>query len=144
MACAIYTTALPPQQNCTKPPHFPVISISSIHLNIDANIDKIPLSLLLPRPRRGLRGIVFTRSVCVCVCVCPANILIFYCSATRRDIDLKLIQDIYRHRSKVKVTGTVHGFLKVQSYHKNLAIENVQYFFVDTSPYALSTETIKT
>ena len=25
--------------------------------------------LLLPRPRRGLRGIVFTRSVCVCVCV---------------------------------------------------------------------------
>ena len=26
-------------------------------------------SMLLPRPRRGLRGIVFTRSVCVCVCV---------------------------------------------------------------------------
>ena len=71
-------------------------------------------------------------SVCVCVCVsvCPANILIFYCSATRRDIDLKLIQDTYRvvldplqkidlHRSKVKVTGTVHCFLKVQPYHKN-------------------------
>ena len=37
-------------------------------------------------------------SVCVCVCVsvCPANILIFYFSATRRDIDLKLIQDTYR------------------------------------------------
>ena len=40
--------------------------------------------------------------VCVCVCrsvcvsVCPANILIFYCSATRRDIDLKFIQDTYR------------------------------------------------
>ena len=31
--------------------------------------------------------------VCVCVSVCPANILIFYFSATRRDIDLKLIQD---------------------------------------------------
>ena len=34
--------------------------------------------------------------VCVCVTVCPANILIFYFSATRRDIDLKLIQDTYR------------------------------------------------
>ena len=64
--------------------------------------------LLLPRPRRGLRGIVFTRSVClsvcvcvcvclsVCVSVCPANILVFYFSAIRRDIDLKFIQDTYR------------------------------------------------
>ena len=56
---------------------------------------------LLPRPRRGLRGIVFTRSVCVSVClsvcvsVCPANILVFYFSAIRRDIDLKFIQDTY-------------------------------------------------
>ena len=71
-------------------------------------------------------------SVCVyvCLCVCPANILVFYFSAIRRDIDLKFIQDTYRvvlnslkkidlHRSKVKVTGTVHCFLKVQSYHKN-------------------------
>ena len=68
--------------------------------------------------------------VCVCVYVCPANILIFYFSATRRDIDLKCIQDTYRvvldslkkidlHRSTVKVTGTVRCFLKVQSYHKN-------------------------
>ena len=66
----------------------------------------------------------------VCLSVCPANILVFYFSAIRRDIDLKLIQDTYRvvlnslkkfdlHRSKVKVTGTVHCFLKVQSYHKN-------------------------
>ena len=38
----------------------------------------------------------------------------------------------------------VHCVLKVQSYHKNWAIENVQYFFVDTSLYAVSTETIKT
>ena len=68
-------------------------------------------------------------SVCVCVCVCvpvcPANILVFYFSAIRRDIDLKCIQDTYRvvlnslNRSMVKVTGTVHCFLKVQSYHKN-------------------------
>ena len=52
-------------------------------------------------PPEGLRGIVFTRSVCVCVCVsvcvyvCPANILVFYFSAIRRDIDLKCIQDTY-------------------------------------------------
>ena len=35
--------------------------------------------------------------VCVCVSVCPANIVIFYFSAIRRDIDLKLlIHDTYR------------------------------------------------
>ena len=78
---------------------------------------------LLPRPRRGLRCIVFTRSVCLSVClcvcmsVCPANILIFYFSAIRRDIDLKFIQDTYRvvlnsleiHRSKVNVTLLFEG-----------------------------------
>ena len=73
-------------------------------------------------------------SVCVCLsvclCVCTANILVFYFSAIRRDIDMKFIQDTYRvilkshknidlHRSKVKVTGTVHCFLKAQPYHKN-------------------------
>ena len=71
-------------------------------------------------------------SVClsVCVSVCPADILVFYFSAIRRDSDLKFIQDTYRvvlnslkiinfDRSKVKVTGMVHCFLKVQSYHKN-------------------------
>ena len=34
--------------------------------------------------------------VCVCLCVCPANILIFYLSAIRRDIDRKCMHDIYR------------------------------------------------
>ena len=34
--------------------------------------------------------------LCVCLCVCPANILVFYFSAIRRDIDLKFIQDTYR------------------------------------------------
>ena len=71
-------------------------------------------------------------SVClsVCVCICVSDILVFYFSAIGRDIDLKFIQDTCRvvpnslkifdlHRSKVKVTGTVHCFLKVQSYHKN-------------------------
>ena len=73
---------------------------------------------------------VITSSVCLCVSVGPADILIFYFSAIRRYIDLKCMQDTYRvvlnslknidlHMSKVKVTGTVHCFLKVQSYHKN-------------------------
>ena len=55
--------------------------------------------LLLPRPRRGLRGIVFTRSVCVpvclCVSICPANILVFYYSAIRGDIDMKFTHHTY-------------------------------------------------
>ena len=29
--------------------------------------------------------------LCVCVCVCPADILVFYFSAIRRDIDLKFV-----------------------------------------------------
>ena len=33
--------------------------------------------------------------VSVCVSVCPADILVFYFSAIRRDIDLKVIQDTY-------------------------------------------------
>ena len=84
-------------------------------------------------------GLSVCLSVCLCVClsvclsvcvsVCPANILVFYFSAIRTDIDLKFIQDTYKvvrnslkqkdlHRSMVKVTGMVHCFLKVQSYHK--------------------------
>ena len=76
-------------------------------------------------------GLYVCLCVCVCVClsVCPADIWVFYFSAIRIDIDLKCIQDTYRvvlnslkidlHGSKVKVTGTVHCFLKVQSYHTN-------------------------
>ena len=74
--------------------------------------------------------VLFSPGLSVCLCVlCPANILVFYFSAIRRDIDLKFIQDTYSvalnslkidlHMSMVKVTGTVHCFLKVQSYHKN-------------------------
>ena len=66
--------------------------------------------------------------VSVCLSMCPANILVF--SAIRINIDLKFIRDTYMvvlnslqniilQRSKVKATGTVHCFLKVQSYHKN-------------------------
>ena len=68
-------------------------------------------------------------SVCVFVCV-SGQYLIFYFSAITRDIDLKCIQDTYGvvlnslknidlHMLKVKVTGTVYCFLKVQSYHTN-------------------------
>ena len=46
--------------------------------------------------------------------------------------------------SKVKVTGTVSCFLKVQSYHKNWAIETFQFFFIDTSLDTLLDERIKT
>ena len=35
----------------------------------DTNQCRVMANVLLPRPRRGLRGIVFTRSVCLCVCV---------------------------------------------------------------------------
>ena len=73
--------------------------------------------------------------------MCPANILVFYFSAIRRDIDLKFIQDTNRdvlnslknidlHRIKVKVTGTVHCFLKAQSYHKKLSHRKFSIFFL--------------
>ena len=87
------------------------------------NCISLYVHMCLPRTRRGLRGIIFTLCVCVCVCVCmsvcpcAANILVFYFSAIRRDIDLKSMKNIDLHRSKVK--GTVQLFLKVQSYHKN-------------------------
>ena len=43
------------------------------------------------------------------VSVYPANILVFYFSAIRRDIDLKFIQDTYRVvLNSLKVTGQGH------------------------------------
>ena len=92
---------------------------------------------IITSPPKGVARYCF-HPVCLSVClsVCPANILVFYFSAIRRDIDLKFIQDSYRvvlnslkkalHMSKVKVTGTVHWFLKVQSYHKNWDIDKFQ------------------
>ena len=96
--------------------------------------------------------------VCVCVCVsmylCVRPIFWYFISRLLEEISIwnlcRIIIGLYWihwkkiHRSKVKVTGTVHCFLKVQSYHKNWAIENFQYFLVDTYLYALSNETIKT
>ena len=71
-------------------------------------------SRLLPRPPEGVARYCFhpvCLSVCVCVSVCPADILVFYFSAIRRDIDLKFIHDTYR--------VVLNSLKKVQSYHKN-------------------------
>ena len=94
----------------------------------EANIQPVIYTFLnlyiITSPPEGVARYCFhpvCLSVCVCVCVCPANILVFYLSAIRRDIDLKFIQDPYRgvpnslknidlHRIKVKVTGTVIAF----------------------------------
>ena len=46
-------------------------------------------------PRGGCE-VLFSPGLSVCVSVCPADILVFYFSATRRDIDLKFMQDTYR------------------------------------------------
>ena len=96
-------------------------------------VQVLHIHYIVTSPPEGVASYCFhpiCLSVCVCVCVCPADILVFYFSAIRRDIDLKFIQDTYRvvlnslkifdlHRSKVKDTGTVHCFLNTQSYHKN-------------------------
>ena len=69
--------------------------------------------------------------------VCPANILVFYFSAIRRYRSEIYTGHLYGctqftkidlHRSRVKVTWTVSCFLKVQSYHKNWAIEKFHFF----------------
>ena len=53
--------------------------------------------LIMNLPRHGsLDCMCVCVCVSVCVSVCPANILVFYFSAIRRDIDLKFIQDTYR------------------------------------------------
>ena len=80
-------------------------------------------------------------SVCVCVCVsvCPANILIFYCSATRRDIDLKLIQDTYRvvlnPLNKLTFKGHRDGTLLFEgtAISQKLSHRKISFFFIDTS-----------
>ena len=61
--------------------------------------------------------------------VCPSDILIFYFSAIRRDVDLKCIQDTYSvvlnslkiidHRRSMSQGRSSTLFSKMQSYHKN-------------------------
>ena len=52
--------------------------------------------LIFTSPPEGVARYCF-HPVCLCVCVfvCQANILVFYFSIIRRDIDLKFIQDTY-------------------------------------------------
>ena len=80
-------------------------------------------------------------SVSVCVAVCPANILIFYYSATRRDIDLKLIQDTYRvvldslkkiDLQRSRSQGRYIAFLKVVVSQK-VSHRKISFFFIDIS-----------
>ena len=46
----------------------------------------LQLIMLLPRPRRGLRGIVFTLSVCLCVYVCVGPISLYFISRLLAEI----------------------------------------------------------
>ena len=101
-----------------------------------------------PPPPEGVARYCFDHvclSVSVCMSVCPANILVLYFSAIRRDIDLilKCIQDTYwvvlyslQDKSQSH-TGTVHCFLKVQSYHKNLDIDLFLFFYRHLFGYSI-------
>ena len=59
--------------------------------------------------------------------VCPANILVFYFLAIKRDIDLKFIQDTYRVALSSLKNIDLHGqghrdgtlLFEGQPYHKN-------------------------
>ena len=83
--------------------------------------------------------------VCLCVCVCVRPIFWYFISRLLEEISIWNLcrifigwysihwKNIDLHRSMVKVTETVNCFLKVQSYHKNWALEKFQFFFIDTS-----------
>ena len=98
-------------------------------------------------------------SVCLCMCVClrvrPIFWYFFFISQLLEEISIWNVYRIliglysihwknYLHRSMVKDTGTVHCFLKVQSYHKNWTIAKFQIFVIDTFLETLFYETIKT
>ena len=93
-------------------------------------------------------------SVCVCVwvcvSVCPANILVFYFSAIRRDIDLKFIQDTYmvvlnslKYLQRSRSQGRNLAFWKYSHITKTIPWKNFN-FFSDTSLDTLFDERIKT
>ena len=46
-----------------------LIANGTFWINLDHQLRAKISPIVLPRPRRGLRGIVFTRSVCLCVCL---------------------------------------------------------------------------
>ena len=64
----------------------------SVNFGWDDNIELVRYIYLAPG---GGCEVLSSPCLSVCVSVCPANILVFYLSAIRRDIDLKFIQDTY-------------------------------------------------
>ena len=65
------------------------------------DLDQEVCTIISTSPPEGFARYCFhpvSLSVClsVCVSVCPADILVFYFSAIRIDIDLKFRQDTYR------------------------------------------------
>ena len=89
--------------------------------------------IIITPPPEGVARYCFhpvCMSVCLCVCVCVRPIFWYFISQLLEELSiwnlyriLIALDSIHCHRSKVKVTGTVHCFLKVQSYHKNWAID---------------------
>ena len=88
--------------------------------------------------------VLFSPGLSVCVSVCPTNILVFYLSAVRRDIDLKFIHDTYR--VVLNSQGRYIAFWRYSTslITTNWAIDKLQFFFIDTSQDTLFVETIKT
>ena len=60
---------------------------------------------LLPRPRRGLRGIVFTRSVCLCVCL---SVCVCVCLCVRPIFGILFLGYQKRYRSEI-YTGYLYS-----------------------------------
>ena len=93
------------------------------------------------------RGIVFTLSVCLCVylsiylSVCVQPIFLYFISRLLEEILIWnfywILIGLYSIYTKIltficqrsRSQGWLHCFLKVQSYHKNWAIEKFQFFF---------------
>ena len=95
-------------------------------------------------PRGGCE-VLFSPGLSVCVSVCVRPIFWYFISRLLEEISIWNLcrifigwysihwKNIDLHRSMVKVTETVHCFLKVQSYHKNWALEKLNFFFIDNS-----------
>ena len=104
------------------------------------NLPLFSLESVITSPPEGFARYCFhpvCLSVCVSVCLCVRPIFWYFISRLLEEISIWNLYRIpmglysihWKKRSKVKVTGTVHCFLKVQSYHKNWAIEKFQCFF---------------
>ena len=91
------------------------------HIKLYCNV------LVITSPPEGVVRYCF-HPACLCVCVCVRSIFWYFIYRLLEEISiwnlyriLNSIKIIDRHRSKVKFTGTVHCFSKVQSYHQKLS-----------------------